>query len=279
MSSTLLYCPSSVRAQEWSYEERKPERALRPSTGSFGSRRLQRGSRRRVWLGPTRTWELMTELVPRPIRGRQYSHDRQVRLSDAGPDGVLRLDGAARYLQDAASDDWAASGLDNKELWVVRHTVICVAEGGRWPELGEKITVTTWCSGIGPAWAERRTDFEADDGLLVRAVALWVSLDPSGRPLRLKQAFQDIYGEAAGGRRVSGRVAAAPTHVAAPHAAVAHPPGGPGRRRPCQQRGSVGCRDRGGHRHRIVRRPDPSRARREWSDYEARDRTRSVMDH
>jgi acyl-ACP thioesterase len=158
----------------------------------------------------------MTELVPRPIRGRQYSHDRQVRLSDAGPDGVLRLDGAARYLQDAASDDWAASGLDNKELWVVRHTVICVAEGGRWPELGEKITVTTWCSGIGPAWAERRTDFEADDGLLVRAVALWVSLDPSGRPLRLKQAFQDIYGEAAGGRRVSGRVAAAPTHVAAP---------------------------------------------------------------
>jgi acyl-ACP thioesterase len=76
------------------------------------------------------------EFVPRPEKGRRYSHDRRVRLSDAGPDGVLRLDGAARYLQDVASDDWAESGLDPSDTWVVRRSALRVADGGRWPALG-----------------------------------------------------------------------------------------------------------------------------------------------
>jgi acyl-ACP thioesterase len=118
----------------------------------------------------------------------------------------LRLDGVARYLQDVASDDWADSGLDQDETWVVRRTVLRVAEGGRWPELGEHVALTTWCAGTGPAWAERRTDVEVDGAFMVEAVALWVSLDASGRPSRLKRAFHDVYGEAAGGRKVSGRV-------------------------------------------------------------------------
>ena len=49
MSSTLLYCPSSVRAQEWSYEERKPRPRfetkhglvrLSPATARFKATRL-----------------------------------------------------------------------------------------------------------------------------------------------------------------------------------------------------------------------------------------------
>ena len=45
--------------------------------------------------------------------------------------------------------------------------------------------------------------------LAVETVALWVPLDPSGRPLRLGQEFHDVYGEAAAGRKVPGRVPAA----------------------------------------------------------------------
>jgi acyl-ACP thioesterase len=150
------------------------------------------------------------ELVPRPEKGRRYSHDRRVRLSDAGPDGVLRLDGAARYLQDVASDDWAESGLDPSDTWVVRRSALRVADGGRWPTLGEVVTLTTWCGGAGPAWAERRTDLEVEGRLMVEAVALWVSLDRSGRPSRLAKEFHDVYGDALAGRRVSGRVPAAP---------------------------------------------------------------------
>ena len=104
----------------------------------------------------------MSEFVPRPVRGRRYGHDRRVRVSDAGPEGVLRRDGLARYLQDVATDDWADAGLSPDEIWVVRRTAVRVAEGGRWPALGENVTLTTWFGGTGPAWAERRTDLEVD---------------------------------------------------------------------------------------------------------------------
>ena len=156
------------------------------------------------------TCDAMTEFVPRPSEGRRYTHHRRVRLSDAGPDRVLRLDGVARYLQDVATDDWADSGLDPGETWVVRRTVLRVADGGGWPALGDPVALTTWCGGTGPAWAERRTDLEVDGALMVETVALWVPLDRSGRPTRLGPEFHAVYGEAAGGRRVSGRVPAAP---------------------------------------------------------------------
>jgi acyl-ACP thioesterase len=149
------------------------------------------------------------EFVRRPAEGRLYSNARRVRLSDAGRDGVLRLDGAARYLQDVASDDWAESGLDPRDTWVVRRTALRVADGGRWPVLGEVVCLTTWCGGAGAAWAERRTDLEVDGRPMVEAVALWVSLDGSGRPSRLSKEFHDVYGAAVAGRRVSGRVPAA----------------------------------------------------------------------
>lgn len=132
-------------------------------------------------------------------------------MGDAGLDSALRLDGLARYLQDVATDDWAESGFDPHATWVVRRTAVRVADGGRWPELGELVTVTTWCAGTGPAWAERRTDVEIEGTLVIQTMALWVSLDRAGRPLRLGQGFHSIWGEAAGGRRVSGRVPSSPS--------------------------------------------------------------------
>jgi acyl-ACP thioesterase len=148
----------------------------------------------------------MTEFVPRPDHGRRFSHRRLVRLSDAGPDARLRLDGVARYLQDVATDDWAGTGLDPDDTWLVRQTTMRLAPGGRWPELGEEVAVVTWCGGIGPAWAERRSDLEVDGEIVVETVALWVPVDRSGRPQRLRQEFHDVYAEAAGGRRIPGRI-------------------------------------------------------------------------
>jgi acyl-ACP thioesterase len=116
----------------------------------------------------------------------------------------------ARYLQDAATDDWADADLSPDEIWVVRRTRVRVAGGGGWPSLGDRVDLTTWCGGTGPAWAERRTDLEVNGVLMVETVALWVPLDASGRPLRLGQEFHDVFGEAAAGRRVPGRVPVAP---------------------------------------------------------------------
>lgn len=149
----------------------------------------------------------MIEFVAPSDRGRHYSGQFHVRLGDADESGVLRLDGVAGILQDVATDDWEETGLESTDTWVVRRTAIRVAEGGRWPRYKEVLTVTTWCAGVGAAWAERRTNVSSRGQLLVEAVALWVPVDPTGHPVRIKPAFHDVYGEALQGRRVSGRVA------------------------------------------------------------------------
>jgi acyl-ACP thioesterase len=152
------------------------------------------------------------EFVAPSAQGRHHSGQFPVRLGDADESGVIRLDGVARILQDVATDDWEESGLESTETWVVRRTAIRVADGGRWPRYKEVLTVTTWCGGVGAAWAERRTNISSRGQLLVEAVALWVPVDPSGHPLRISPAFHDVYGEAHQGRKVSGRVPA--PHVA-----------------------------------------------------------------
>ena len=148
----------------------------------------------------------MIEFVERGERGRHFTAQRKVRLSDTGPDGVLRPDGLVRYLQDVAGDDWDDTGVDADDTWVVRRTAIRLGEGGAWPLIGDQVSLTTWCGGSGAAWAERRTNLSVGPRLMVEAVALWVPIDPTGHPRRLRQSFFDIYGEAAGARRVSGRI-------------------------------------------------------------------------
>jgi len=144
-----------------------------------------------------------------PDRGRRFTHDRRVRLGDAGPGGVLRPDGVARYLQDVAMDDWEDSGLGPGATWVVRRTAMRLAGGAAWPGLGEVVTLTTWCSGTGPAWAERRTDLRVGGSTAVETAALWVPVGPTGLPARLGPSFLAVYGPAASGRRVSGRLPSA----------------------------------------------------------------------
>lgn len=141
-----------------------------------------------------------------PPAGRRFTGGQRVRLGDTDTLGQLRPDAAARYLHDIAGDDWDDTGIDADDLWVVRRTALRLGSAGRWPNLGEAVTATTWCSGIGAAWAERRTDLSVDGQVQVEAEALWVPLDGSGRPRRISLEFRNAYGEAAGGRRVSGRL-------------------------------------------------------------------------
>ena len=126
-----------------------------------------------------------------------------MRLGDVDRHGQMRLDAIARHLQDVASDDATDSGLDGG--WVVRRTLIDTA---RPAVLGEELHLTTFCTGTGRSWAERRTSIVGASGASVEAVSLWVHVDPAtGRPLALGEAFHARYGEAAGERRVSTRLA------------------------------------------------------------------------
>jgi acyl-ACP thioesterase len=123
-----------------------------------------------------------------------------VRLADADPAQRLRLDALARLLQDLGNDDMADAGLDPSSPWVARRTVV---EARRWPRLGERLVLETWCGALGPRWAERRTS--VGDGSL-EVASLWVHLGPGDRPAPLPADFVATYGEAAAGRTVSARL-------------------------------------------------------------------------
>jgi acyl-ACP thioesterase len=145
----------------------------------------------------------MDDLVPMPSSGRRFHAVRQVRLSDADPAGGLRLDALASYLQDVAADDARDAELEDALAWVVRRLVIEVVTG--LPRLGEEVALTTWCSGTGSRWAERRTTVHSETAL-VEAAAVWVPVDAGGRPARLSGRFHQAYDDVAAGRRVSARL-------------------------------------------------------------------------
>ena len=147
----------------------------------------------------------MIEFVPLSDRGRRYTSHVIVRLSDANPSGALRLDGVARFLQDVATEDWEDTGIVSEYVWVVRRAVVRRVHGA-WPQMNERLELTTWCSGTGAAWAERRTDIVGGGEVVLEAAVLWVPVDPSGHPVRIQGSFVDVYGEAFHGRKVPGRV-------------------------------------------------------------------------
>ena len=150
----------------------------------------------------------MIDFVALPAEGWRYRTQYKVRLGDVGPDGALRLDGVARLLQDVATDDWDAVALNPDDNWVVRRTALRLVDGARWPRYKEPIVLTTWCAGVGAAWAERRTNIEVQGHVVLEASALWVPIDVSGRPVRIGTAFMRIYGGTIQGRKVPGRVRA-----------------------------------------------------------------------
>ncbi len=144
------------------------------------------------------------DLLPPNPDGRRFSADRTVRLGDVDSSGYLRLDAVARYLQDVAGDDALDAGLPNAMGWVVRRTMIRVDAPG---VLNEPLKLTTYCTGAGRSWAERRTSIVGDEAAAIEAVSLWVQVDTgTGRPARLGTEFFDRYGPSAGERVVSSKL-------------------------------------------------------------------------
>lgn len=144
-----------------------------------------------------------TELLPVPASGRTFTAERTTRLGDVDSNGEVRLDAVARYLQDVATDDAVGAGFSNAMGWLVRRSMIRVVRPAL---LNERIELTTFCTGFGRSWAERRTTVRGAAGAEIDGVSLWVQIDvESGRPARLTDEFVDVYGEAAGGRTVSSK--------------------------------------------------------------------------
>jgi acyl-ACP thioesterase len=146
------------------------------------------------------------ELRPCQPGGRVFTHPRRPGFADCAPSGRMRLDALACWLQDVAYADVEDAGLAQAAVWVVRRTRIRVIS---FPRFGERFEVSTFCSGLGRMWAERRTDIvrSGEGEPIVEAVSLWVHLDPrDGRPVPLTKDEISTYGGAAPERRVSARL-------------------------------------------------------------------------
>lgn len=136
--------------------------------------------------------------------GRRFTGHRKVRLGDTTADGRLRFDALTRYTQDVSDDDTTDAGLSSELAWVVRRTVITV---GQPAVLAEELTFTTYCSGLGKRWADRRLDITGSEGAAYQVTTLWVCIDPvAGRPAALSEQFLQLYESAAGGKTVSARL-------------------------------------------------------------------------
>jgi acyl-ACP thioesterase len=144
------------------------------------------------------------DFVPLPARGRVVSVTRTVGLADVRPDATIRLDAIARVLQDVGDEDAASSGIEGMGFWLLRRLALRVHHT---PRLRAVLDLSTWCSGVGARWAERRTDIAVGGQLAIESRAVWVHVDAvSGAPMPVPPEFDAVWGESAGGRRVSARL-------------------------------------------------------------------------
>jgi acyl-ACP thioesterase len=146
------------------------------------------------------------EILPRASGVRLFAGPGFAGIADCAPSGRVRLDALARWLQDIAYLDVLDAGLESAAVWVVRRTRIRV---NRWPQFAERFELTTFCTGLGRMWAERRTDVTRPGVSTpdVEAVSLWVHLDPERRlPFPLTEAEVSAYSGPGPRRRVTARL-------------------------------------------------------------------------
>lgn len=146
-----------------------------------------------------------SELLPLNPEGRVFSNTRRVSIDDCDPIGRMEFDAIARFLQDVGNDDTDDGGFGALGLaWVARRALIRVEVPA---QAREELTLSTWCSGTGRRWAERRTSITGSLGAKVDAVTTWIHLDPeTGRPVPWGDEFATLYLPASKGRRVDARL-------------------------------------------------------------------------
>jgi acyl-ACP thioesterase len=145
----------------------------------------------------------LSEIIPPPEVGRIFEQTLRPGLADAAPSGRIRLDALARWVQDMAYADVEDAGVVGDSVWVVRRMRI---RAERFPRFSEPVRASTFCSGFGRLWAERRVDFESVSGR-VEITGIWVHLSPRSRlPAPLPESFDRIWAESAQGRKVKARL-------------------------------------------------------------------------
>jgi acyl-ACP thioesterase len=131
------------------------------------------------------------ELMPVPdAHPSVFERQWPLRVADIDRCGRLRLDAAARHIQDIAQDQLRESGFEAVHpLWVVRRTMIDVIEPIQFPDM---LRLRRWCSATSTRWCEKRVRIEGRRGGLIESEAFWININPDTlTPSRIIDDFLD----------------------------------------------------------------------------------------
>jgi acyl-ACP thioesterase len=111
------------------------------------------------------------------LDGHPAVFDREwpVRVADIDRTGRLRLDAAARHIQDVGQDYMHELGFDDSHpLWVVRRNIIDVI---RPIEFQDMVRLRLWCSGTSNRWCQMRVRIDGRKGGLMESEAFWININ------------------------------------------------------------------------------------------------------
>ncbi|HEX7322039.1 MAG TPA: acyl-[acyl-carrier-protein] thioesterase [Mycobacterium sp.] len=117
--------------------------------------------------------------------------DRQwpLRVADIDRAGRLRLDGAARHIQDIGQDQLREMGHEaTHPLWIVRRTMVDLI---RPIEFQNILRLRRWCSGTSNRWCEMRVRIDGKRGQgLIESEAFWININRETQgPARISDDF------------------------------------------------------------------------------------------
>lgn len=127
-----------------------------------------------------------------------YSFDSRIRYSEIGEDGKMTLNGILNYFQDCSifHSEHVGRGLahlkETKRVWVLLSWQVEIC---RYPDLGEKVTISTWPYDFRGFIGYRNFIMKDAAGKkLAWANSIWVFLDmETGRPVRLPEDEVSAY--------------------------------------------------------------------------------------
>ncbi|WP_245850244.1 acyl-[acyl-carrier-protein] thioesterase [Mycobacterium angelicum] len=119
--------------------------------------------------------EVAAPLVGVPDSGYVYQTGWRLGTFDIDEHMRLRLDGVARYIQEAGAEHLADAGLaEVHPHWIVLRTVIDVIEP---IELPSDITFRRWCAALSTRWCSMRVQLEGSAGGRIETEGFWLCVN------------------------------------------------------------------------------------------------------
>lgn len=100
----------------------------------------------------------------------------------------LRLDGVARYIQEAGMENLVDAGeAEQHPHWIVNRTVIDVKEPVEFPN---EVTLSRWCSALSTRWCTMRVDLVGSGGGLIETEGFWIAINKDTlTPMRVNDSL------------------------------------------------------------------------------------------